>query len=439
MRRTVSRSRPRRLLGWSGATANPGGRPSARAHLRPAPTLLVLASLLLVATCQTTAPPARIARVPSPIQPPLPGRALTEAESSAVLHAVSAAERGDRVAARRFVSGLPSGHPVTELVVLECDHLAGVDVLESARAFAANQSDYAAAWELVAQLEAEEGYVVRALEARRAVARARPGDVAASAVAAAESALVEATLRDGETRLAASAPAEALAVAREGLSHVPGAVVLRELAVRAALAADAPRTAAELVASLPDDDDNSVLKARVAAALGQWGLAMELYQRVPHSHPGRCEEYLEARERWRLSNAPPYVGSALARERIRRRDLAVILVWEMPGLVGLQESPVVVFEDVVQLPEQRDIVTVARADVMSGDAVTRHFSPGRAVTAAELRGILGRLTAKLGRPAPKWCVDEAPPGCVRAPEVLDGRSVARLIRSLVVDTEDLCR
>jgi len=398
-----------------------------------------LLGVLAAAACQTVAPLPRIARVPDPLAAPLPGPALSEAEQTAVLRAVGAAERGDLGASRRFSSVLPSDHPVTRLVVLECDHLAGEDVLDAARLLAGDHPEYASAWEFVAQLEEAAGDHVGALEALRAVARARPGDESEQQVAEAESRLVAATLTAGEASLSAGSPADALDLALGALDHVPTSVALRELAVRSALAAGTPRTAAELVASLPDDGDSTMLKARVAGALGQWGLAMELYQRAPQGHPGRCEELLEARERWRLSNAPPYVERALGAEAVTRRDLAALLVWEMPGLVGLQDAPVVVFEDVVHLPEQRDIVTVARAGVMSGDAVTRRFDPERKVTAPQLRTILGRLTARIGRPAPKWCVDDATPGCLQLPDELTGRFVARLTRSLVIDPEDLCR
>lgn len=406
--------------------------------LRRAPRLLPLA-LLAAAACQTAAPPTKLSRVPNPLEPPLPGRELSEAERETALHVVGAAERGDFVASRRFRTGLQGEHPVTVLVVLESDYLAGSDVLEAAVKLTEEQPDYAAAWEFVGQLQEAAGNLVGALRAARGLAGARPGAAADGRVAEAESRLVASTLERGEASLAAGAPGEALDTVREALDNIPGTVALRKLAVRAALAASKPRAAAELVASLPDDDDSNILKARVASALGQWGLAIEFYRRVPEGYPGRCAEFREARERWRLSNAPPYVGEALDAKEVRRRDLAALLVWEMPGLAGLQDAPVIVFEDVVQLPEQRDIVTVARAGVMLGDTVTRRFDPERKVSAPELRTILGRLVARVGRPAPKWCVDDATPGCLRLPDVLEGRFVARLTRSLVIDPEELCR
>jgi len=385
------------------------------------------------------APPARIERVPDPLAPPVAGAPLGEDQRTAAVRAVNAAERGDAAAARGFVAALPAGHPVTRLVRLECEHLGGGDVRAAARDLAAEHPGYGAAWELVVQLERKAGDLEGALDAARQLLGVRPGRESQALASEAESAVVAAARAAAEARLAAGDAPAAYAVARAGLDRVPEAATLRELAVRAALAAGQPRAAAELVAALPDEAGAMVLKARVAAALGQWGLAMELYEAAPEGTPGRCAGYLEARERWRLSNAPPYVVRALAAAEVRRRHLASILVWEAPSLAAFQAGPVAVFEDVVQLPEQRDIVTVTRAGVMLGDAVTRRFLPERTVRPAELRGTLDRLAAGLGRPAPRWCAAAGERGCLALPEVPDGTSVAALVRQVVADGEAACR
>ncbi len=55
------------------------------------------------------------------------------------------------------------------------------------------------------------------------------------------------------------------------------------------------------------------------------------------------------------------------------------------------------FEDVVQLQERRDIVTVARAGVIPGDPIARRFGPNRVVSPRELAATLERLASGAGK------------------------------------------
>ena len=103
----------------------------------------------------------------------------------------------------------------------------------------------------------------------------------------------------------------------------------------------------------------------------------------------------------------------------------------MPGLEELAAGPVPVFEDVVGLPEGRDIVIAARTGVLVGDSIARRFGPRRPVTERELLACLGRLAEKLGAAAPRWCSGEGAEGeCLARPATLDGKTAAELIRSI---------
>ncbi len=399
-------------------------------------TRLALAALLALGACRTAAPP-RISGVPDPTRPPLVGRALTPAQLEAVRAAVAAAEAGPAVRARAGLEAVPPGHPVRSLAELEIRFLRGQHVLHDAETLAAANPGYGSAWGLVALAGRREGDLRRALEGARRAAALQPEAGWERAARDDEQALVDGLLSEGRARLQAGDAAGALARARELLEVVPQVGEGRVLAVRAELALGDTRGAAELVPGLPDTAAGLELKGKVAQALGQWDLALTFFERLPGSYPGRCELIVRARRRLRLADAPPYLTGALAARPLRRAGLAAIIAWEVPALTKTSEGTVPVFEDVVQLSERRDIVTVARAGVMPGDPIARRFRPQRVVTPRELAAVLDRLAEALGRPAPRWC-GEVGGDCLSRPAVVDGETAAELVRRTAGEEGDPC-
>lgn len=400
-------------------------------------TSLLAAIVVVLASCQTAAPP-RVTRVPDPTAPPLVGVALSPAELLIAQRAVAAAEKADFVGARRFLAKLPAGHPITRLAELEIRFLQGEEVAGEARAFAEANDGYGSAWGLAAAAARKQGDVEHALEAARRAAALQPGGRWEREVGELEGKLLEVKLRQASDALASGDAATAFAKAQEVLAANPGSVPARLLAVRAALAKNDPGAAAGLVPALPDTAEGLEAKGRVAAALGQWDLAMELYRRLPEGFPQRCELIIGAREKVRLANAPPYLTRALASSRLSRRGLAAIIAWEAPGLASKATGGVPVFEDIVQLPERWDILTVARLGIMPGDAIARRFGADRTVTSRELSAVLERLASVLGRPAPVWCGDARPAGCIEMPSQIDGKSAGELVERIVGEGGDPC-
>jgi hypothetical protein len=192
-----------------------------------------------------------------------------------------------------------------------------------------------------------------------------------------------------------------------------------------------------LVPGLPDTAEGLELKGGVAAALEQWDLAVDLYARLPADNPRRCGLLAAARRQLRLTNAPPYITEALAAKPLLRKSLAAIVAWEAPALATKTGSSVPVFEDVIQLQESRDVVTVARAGVMPGDPIAHRFNPERIVSPRELAATLERLGKALGRPALRWCSD-GDRGCLDLPEVVDGEAAAALVRRVAGGGGDPC-
>ena len=398
-----------------------------------------LAVFLLLAACRTAAPPAPT-RVPDPTQPPLPGAGLTDEALSAARAAVVAAERGNARAAERALGRLPAGHPVTRLVDLEIRHLQGREVSGEALTLARAEPRWTAAWLFTAQLAAGRGDTATELIAARQLVALEAGGPWADRVASLVKAALDRLLADGAARLAAGDGAAALRSARAALELEPSSQEARVLAVRAALAAGDTGAALVYLPALPDDPEGLQLKGQVAEALGQWELAVQLYERLPARYPGRCELIEGARAQLRLANAPPYVGAALHAAPLPRRSLAAILAWQAPTLARSEGSgPVVVFEDIVDLPERADIAAVVRAGLMRGDAVARRFHPDRPVSRDELAGVLERLAQAAGRGAPLWCGETPTPECQAVPAEVTGAVAAELAAGIVAEGGTPCK
>jgi tetratricopeptide (TPR) repeat protein len=404
--------------------------------LRRAASRFALAAVVALAACRSTVP-LQIRRMPDPTRPPLAGPALTSAQLKAAREAVAAAEAGQASKGEKSLQLLPAGHPVRALAGLELAFLRGEAVLAQAEALAAANPGYGSAWGLVVLAARREGDDRAALAAARTASGLQPDAGWGRVASEIESALVERLVAQGDVLLRSGDAAGALAHAREALKSAPGAIGGRLLAVRALLALHDTRGAAELVPGLPDTAEGLELKGNVAQALGQWDLALEFYTRLPADSSHRCELISDARRRLRLSEAPPYLTHALAARPLRRAGLAAIIAWEVPALAGDAVGAVPVFEDVVQLQERRDIVTVARAGVIPGDPIARRFGPNRVVGPRELAATLDRLAEVLRRPAPRWC-GAAAPGCSQLPETVDGEAAAALVRRVAGEGGDPC-
>jgi len=388
-------------------------------------------ALLLGAACRTAAPTAAPARLPDPLAPPVAGAALTARQAKAARSAAAAAERGDVERVNRHLAAIPAGHPVRELIALTARVARGEAAADPIVALATVRESWPAAWALATVALRREGRDDEALAAARRVRDLRRDPRSERDVAAIESDVVARALAEASELLRAGDAAAALARAHRLLELVPEAGEARVLAVRAALASGQTSRAAALLPALPDTPAANELKGRVAEALGQWELAAGFYAALPEGYPGRCELYAGAREQQRRSLAPPHLAQALAERALTRRGLAAILAWEVPRLAELAAGPVPVFEDVVGLPEGRDIVVAVRAGVLAGDSIARRFGPRRPVGERELLACLGRLAERLGAAPPRWCGDGGPAEeCLARPATLDGETAAELVRSV---------
>lgn len=403
------------------------------------PTLALAVVVASLGACRTAAPPGRPTRVPDPLPPPPAARLLAEAEAKAIYRALAAAESGDAEGARRALVRAPADHPAVVLAALEVRFLLGERVGGEADHLAGAQGEYRQAQSFAAQALQAEGRLGEALAAARRVLHLGGDAGEVRRVRELESLVIGGALSLARAALIGGDPGQAIALATDALDHVPGAVSLLEVLVRGYLLEGNVHAAARLVPALPDDGEGLELKGRVAAAGGQWDVAADLFGRLPAGYPDRCALLQDARRRGRLAQAPPYVQRALASMNLSRAELAALVVWEVPALAERVRGTVTVFEDIVNLAERRDVVTVVRAGVMDGDTVTRKFSPQRRVRSSDLFEVAERLAAVMGRPRPAWCGEEGRDSCLELPGVaVTGAVAAALLRQSVVGGEEPC-
>jgi len=397
----------------------------------------VAVAAVLAVACRTAAPPA-IRRAPDPTLAPVPGLPLTVVQASAARAAVAFAERGDRVEAEQQAHDLPAGHPVTALVALEVRLFSGEDIAADVRTLAEANPDYAAAWAVTGLAARRAGNLRLARTALQRTADLWPAANWRAAAEEAESALVTSLVSMASARLADGDAAGAQAASEECLNIRPSEVAARMVLVRVHLLSGDVAAAARLLPALPDSAEGLELKGRVAERLGQWELAVDFYFRMPAGDPRRCPLLVEARHQWRIANASPLLARAMKAAVLTRRGLAVILTATVPVVAELAQGAVPVFEDVVQLAERRDVVTVARAGVMPGDEVARRWAPNRTVTGREMREVGGRLARALRRPAPTWCDGVAAVDCLAVPDPVSGEGASAIVERIAASEEDPC-
>lgn len=393
-----------------------------------APKGLALAACLLLASCATT--PRGRGLLPEPVLDQAP-EALSPTQKRLAREVWVLADAGDLASARAKLTGLPAGHPVRVFLSLEISFAAGeLGLWPRVSSFAETYPSYRPAWELAVLIGEREGELLGAAEAAGKLATLtgqsrwqRKAEELTSRFWVAAEGEVAARLEKGDA-------AGALAQARSLLERFPERRLLREMAVRAALAAGKTAEAKLLVLPLPEDGAGLELKAQVAAAEERWDVAAELYRRLPAGFPDRCGKLREAEERARWQKAPTRVTKAASSPRLSRAELATLVLFYFPKVAEKARGVAPLFEDLVGHPAQEEVLTLVRAGVMGGDPLTRRFGPNRAVSAKELETVVQRLVKTLDLPA---CQGEGGNACLplsAGDKALTGQDAVRVLAGL---------
>jgi hypothetical protein len=88
-----------------------------------------------------------------------------------------------------------------------------------------------------------------------------------------------------------------------------------------------------------------------------------------------------------------------------------------------------VISDIVDLPSQREVVTVVRLGLLPIDDLNHEFHPDRLADTGEARTAIDRLCRLLGTDPPRWCSDGFPANdsCVRLDAPMTGKSLAEVL------------
>jgi hypothetical protein len=189
--------------------------------------------------------------------------------------------------------------------------------------------------------------------------------------------------------------------------------------------------ALRIYASLPEDPEAMMLAIGIAETLGEWSTAMNLWSALPEDMPEKTPGLNRAKLQWRLSVMPEYVHEAVGSTPLDRAGLAVILVSLAPQLETLPGGAVPLLSDIMDLPSQREILTVVRLGLIDSDQLDHRFNPDRAVTAGEVRTAIDRLSGLLALDHPHWCTNGDNSPCTSLDPPISGQRVAGIVITLL--------
>jgi tetratricopeptide (TPR) repeat protein len=424
--------------------------------------VLVAVVALALAGC-ASAPPAGQSTLPFPAPDSGPGRPNLDRAAAADLEAGwQALRRGDAIAAERRAARTAES-PASRLLALQSTLVAGgaVPVSELAELVEAAPA-YAAAWLTLSVAAERAGEEKTALDAASRGAALWPDRRWEERVAELRTRWIDDRLGNARRLSAEGSQAAAVGALEPVLALEPNnrdARILQagaltdlgdldraeaalvglprdaEVVLVAGAIAEARgdrKAAIRIYSSLPEALEPTLRAIALAEADGDWLTAMNLYGGLPDRYPDREAGLRAAKLRWRVSVLPPYVGEALAAERLDRAGLAVVLVALAPRVESLPGGQVPLLSDIVDMPSQREIITAARLGLIDIDRLEHRFDPHRQVTEAEVREALVALGRLLEVEPPRWC-GSAGGDCVRLESPITGRQVAEIVIAMAAE------
>ena len=425
-------------------------------------------SLVISAGCASAPAKAPPARLDFPAPDTGPGRPdLSRADQDHIDKGWNALLAGDPAMARS--SAAQTGpNPAAELLTLQADIVAGSDSsMPGLERLTTAQSEYAAAWltlsvaaesaddEAVALEAASRGaelwpdkrWIGREQRLRQRwvddrIESARELYETEYSVAALE-VLEPALTLDPDNRDAVLLKARALIAldqpdrAEAALSGLPRDPEVVRVSGNIAEARGDLSAAMRIYTSLPEDPEAVLLGVGIAESQGDWLSAMNLYRLLPEDRPEKGPGLRRAKLRWRVSVMPEYVQEAISSPMLDRAQLAVVVVTLAPRVETMPGGQVPLLSDVMTLPSQEEILTVARLGLIEGDQFLHRFHPQRPVTPAEVRSAVDNLGRLLELESPHWCadnVDDQP--CAEIVEPISGESVAGIVIEMVTREGD---
>lgn len=143
--------------------------------------------------------------------------------------------------------------------------------------------------------------------------------------------------------------------------------------------------------------------------VGDPGAGLQLVQRLAEQYPKDPEvaaRLASAKFRWRFTLLPQGVRTAAAKPELNRADFAVLLYWLVADVRYAKPGAGRIATDVLDLPQQEEIVRVVNLGLMDVDTTLHRFSPGAAMRRGTALRSLQRLVRRFGRQVS--CLQAAP-------------------------------
>lgn len=197
-----------------------------------------------------------------------------------------------------------------------------------------------------------------------------------------------------------------------------------------------PSEAEAVLSQLGREPEALILRARLATEQRSYQQAMDLLARLPENDSRKAGALRRSRLQWRLSILPGHVQQALESPALTRGQLAVLTLALAPELEGISGGSTPLMPDVVNLPSQRAILTVARLGVMKPDRVERRFLPNQPASKMTIENAIEVTCHLVGYRGPVWCDETAmvTSGCLRLTEPLPGREFAEMFLNLAEES-----
>lgn len=190
-----------------------------------------------------------------------------------------------------------------------------------------------------------------------------------------------------------------------------------------------------LSARRPDDRELIEHRAELEMAVGDPSAGLQLIQTLASEHPkdpALQEKLAAAKFRWRVSLLPRGVQDVAAKPELNRADLAVLLYWLIPSVRYARPAVGRIATDILDHPQQEEIVRVVNLGLMDVDSTLHRFSPGSPARRSTALRSLVLVLARSDQPAA--CLGGAAKGYPSTSAVCDAATACGLFPS-----EDECR
>lgn len=158
----------------------------------------------------------------------------------------------------------------------------------------------------------------------------------------------------------------------------------------------------ELAAQRPGERALIERRAELELAVGDPGAGLQIIQSLAAENPDDpelAEKLAAAKFRWRMSLLPRGVQEVAAKPELDKADLAVLLYWLIPNVRYGRPTTGRIATDVLEHPQQEEIVRVVNLGLMDVDQTLHRFSPNaparRSMALRSLVLVLSRFGQKL--------------------------------------------